>query len=403
MGLSHQGNNGLFDTRGFRNSREVTCARRWNLLCVAVLLLLLSGCETKTMVAGQHGVVFNTWSVGGWKCKEDKIISPGRSVLIWDWERLYPVDNSIQSIGWGGVGEGTNTKEEDYVETRTLDGNEVGLAVEVKYHIDPKKICHVIQEVGTDNKRIRMLVGAVARSDIRTHMNTLRTTDFFNVSAVSVASQEIEKVLNLRLNPEGIIIDSVIPVDHRFERRLADGTIDRSYQEQIDLTQGKIQETEQELKKIATVVEKKKQEFNEAQARVNRLIEEAEGFKRQGTIRGDAYLEAKKNEAEKVLSTGLAEVEGLKKQIAALNGPGGEALLRLSLVKALVAKNPKFVVVNSSSSARGSGIDLNRIDTNELIKQAGIFAAVSEEKKEEKGSAQGKQETKTGTRLNLKP
>ena len=46
---------------------------------------------------------------------------------------------------------------------------------------------------------------------------------------------------------------------------------------------------------------------------------------------------------------GFGEVEGLKKQIEALSGPGGEALLRLSLMKALLANHPQFVVLDSGS------------------------------------------------------
>ena len=158
---------------------------------------------------------------------------------------------------------------------------------------------------------------------------------------------------------------------------MPDGSIDRSYQEQIDRTQAIVQETQQEKKKIRTVVEKKKQEFNEAKAKFNRKIEEVDGYKRQATLRGDGYLESKKNLAEQIEAVGMAEVEGLKKQIAALSGPGGRALLKLSLVKQLVESDPQFVLVNSASSGNG-GLDLSKLDMNDIVKQAGIFAAAQE-------------------------
>ena len=77
-----------------------------------------------------------------------------------------------------------------------------------------------------------------------------------------------------------------------------------------------------------------------------------------------------------------------------LSGPGGEALLRLEIAKALAARRPKFVLMNSAGGK--SGVDLNRVDTNELIRQAGIFAAVYEGTSDEKKAARPPAEGKEG-------
>lgn len=76
----------------------------------------------------------------------------------------------------------------------------------------------------------------------------------------------------------------------------------------------------------------------------------------------------------------MAEVEGIKKQVTALSGPGGKALLRLAVARALVAQAPRFVLLNSASGDKG--LDLSRVDTNDLLRQAGIFAGVNEGLKE---------------------
>ncbi len=342
-----------------------------------ILILALSGCQK--MEAGEYGVVFSAlppWLGGG---VSERVIEPGEVQLVPPWATVYRVKSTDRSLAWGAQGVGSNKGTEDYVETRALDGNEVGLAITIQYAIEKAKAPLVIQNVGTEINAVDDLISAVARADIRTHMNILRTRDFFSPEKRQAAVSEVRSALRRRLEPEGIIIRDVIYNDHRFERRLTGGGVDSSYQEQIDRTQAINQETEQEEKKVATVVEQKKREFNEAQAKVNRVLEQAEGYKNQAELRGNAYLETKKNEAEQVRTIGLADVEGLNKQISALRGSGGRALLRLEIVKSLLQSNPKFMIVGSGQSQNGE-LKVNKVDTNELVRQFGIVSAMEERK-----------------------
>jgi hypothetical protein len=334
------------------------------ILATVIILSVLSGCQK--MEAGEYGVVFSAlppWLGGGVK---ESVIEPGEVQITMPWHTVYRVKSSDRSISWGAKG------EENYVETRALDGNEVGLAITIQYAVDRKMAPLVVQRIGTEPDAVDRLVAAVARADIRTHMNILRTRDFFSPEKRQAAVSQVKVALQRRLEPEGVIIRDVIYNDHRFERRLESGVIDRSYQDQIERTQAINQEIEQEEKKVATVVEQKKKEANEAQARVNRVVEQVEGHKRQATIRGDAYLEAQKNQAEQVRALGMAEVEGLKKQVEALKGPGGRAILRLEIVKRLLSSDPRFVLLNSKSS----GVQVERMDSNELIRQLGVMTGV---------------------------
>ena len=358
---------------------------RAGLLCLAAAAM--SGCQK--LEAGEYGVLFSAlppWIGGG---VQNAVAQPGEMKIVLPWEKLYRVDTTVHSVGWGGVGQGSNRTREDYVETRALDGNEVGLAITIQYRIDKDKILHLIQKVGTDQEAVERLVSAVARADIRTHMNTLRTRDFFSPEKRQVAIEAVKEALQRRLGPEGISIRDVIYNDHRFERRIAGGAPDPKYQELIDRTQATNEETKQEEKKIATVTEEKRQEFNETQARVNRVLEAADGFKQQATLRGDGFLNSRKNEAAQVTAVGMAEVEGLKKQVEAMSGPGGRAILRLAIVKELLTNNSKFVVLNSTGRD-GNALDLNKLDANDLVKQAGIFAAVPEIVKEKPESPESK-------------
>ena len=348
------------------------------ILSFVFLLQFSTACSLETMDAGEYGVLFDELprAIGGGV--SDSVVGPGETRFVWIWQTLYRVDTTFQVIGWGEQGKGTNPRHADYVETRAKDGNEVGLAVSIRYHVEPSKIKHVIQKVGQTNEEIRKLIAAVARADIRTHMNILNTRDFFRQDKRASAVEQVKHAMNARLKPEGILIDAVIYTDHRFERSMGDGQApDSSYQKQIDETQAKNQETEREEKRRAAIVQQKGKEKEVEQARFNRQIESSKGFRRQAQKKGESYLEAKKNEAAQITTAGLNEVEAMKKRIEALSGPGGKALLRLDIAKALAKSKPNFVLLNSASKG-GNGVELNKVDVNQLLNQTGFFAAVNE-------------------------
>lgn len=353
------------------------------LILPLLLILTFSGCDAhliQLISAGEYGVVFNAlprWMGGG---VANKVVQPGEWLIKFPWRQVYVFDTTTQTLGWGSATHADDAEIKNYVETRTVDGNEVGISLEVQYRVDPEKVTYIVQHVGTTKDKIRHLVAAVARADIRTHLNVLTTSDFFSEKKRDAAVQRARAAMNARLMPEGFIVDRVIFRDYKFERAGEVGEQpDQSYQQQIDETQAKIQEIEQEEKRRAAQVEGKGQEYAVQDGERLRTIAWAKGYSRQARVRGDSYLEQRKNEAAQIKISGTNEVEGIRKRIAALSGPGGEAILRLEIAKALASRNPRFVLMNSTSnSGKGGSIDLNRVDTNELIRQAGVFAAISE-------------------------
>ncbi len=354
-------------------------------ISLSVLLLsLLSACDNgfQRLDAGEYGIKFVKLPpfLGGGVAEQ--ILEPGEMKFIFPWEELYRLDTTVQTISWAAKGSGSNPSIEDSVQTRTVDGNEVLLGITVQYRIDPPKVAHIIQyvagEKGEIESRIHELVAAIARADIRTHMNTLSTRDFFSQEERQKAIDKLKSAMNARLNPEGIIIEAVVYNGHRFERVKPDG-IDDSYQQKIDQTQATNQETAQERKRIAVVVEQKKIEYNELLAKVNRIVAEAKGKKEQAELRGDAYFKAKNLEASRITTVGTQEIEGLKKRIEALSGPGGEAILKSEIADELSKSNATFVVINQEgSNGGGNSIGVNKLDTNDLLKQIGVIEALKE-------------------------
>ncbi|MDD2942552.1 MAG: SPFH domain-containing protein [bacterium] len=352
---------------------------------LVLLILSLSGCDgiLVTINRSEHGALFSalpTWAGGG---VSDRILATGTSHFIWPWQKVYRIFTGVRTIRWGDQ-QGASG---DFIEVRTVDGNEVRVAVNLQYHIDPQMIGHIIQRVGSNDTEIDQLVEAVGRADIRTHLNVLKTEDFSadigvkDHSAMSqreLAFNRVKDALNSRLKNEGIIIDEVLYYRHKLERVKSDGTIDSTYQNLVDEADNIREKTDQELLKVATVEQEKRTELNRAKGAVNRMIETAKGKKNVLETEGNAYFKVRINEADRIRTSGLSEIEGIKSQISALSGPGGRSLLRLAVVESLLKNNPKFVVLNSEGKAGNNSIDFKKVDTNELIRQAGIFAGIAE-------------------------
>jgi hypothetical protein len=342
----------------------------------ALMLVVATATGCQQMGPTEYGLRFRRLPtfLGGGVARST--IAPAQMAIVYPWDSIYRFDTSVRDVSWGGNKDGVSGVG-DFVHTRALDGNEVALAVTVRYRLstDPEALVRLLQEVATSNEEIRDLVVSVGRAEIRTKMNALRTSEFLDEQSRYAAVDSVKAAMVERLGPYGIEVLRVALDGYRFERALRDGTIDSSYQEKLTEIQKLREDTEREKLRIDTIRAKKQQEFNETQAGVNRQVAEAEGFKKQAALRGDAYYESRANEAKAITAQGKAEVEGLIEQINALSGPGSEAILKLELAKSLIKSDPKFVVLDSAGD--GGGLDVKRLDTNDLLAQLGAFEALA--------------------------
>lgn len=371
--------------KGSKNMNSKHC---YLFISLILIIPFFTSCDTglKTMGSTEFGIKFSKLppSIGGLP-SEGSIVQRGQAVIVWPWENLYSFDTKKKIIEWGEQGEGDDKSVSDYVQTRALDGNEVSLAVRVEYRVSDKasELLKLVQEVATNEEEVRSIVESVARADIRTAMNELRTNEFFDNDKKFAGQEKIKNRMRARLNQYGIIIESVNLEEHRFERVASDGSVDTSYQEMINQVEIFEEKRKREESRIDTVRAQKIRELNDVKSLMNRKVEQAKGFLRQAKMRGDNYFKVKENEAKRITETGQSEIEGLKAIINAYKGKGGKAILKLELVKQLIKNDPKFVVLSRSGSG-SNAIDVNRVDTNDLIKQAGLFEALNEKKVESK-------------------
>lgn len=351
-------------------------------------VFLLSGCDAgiQDMGATEYGVRFRALPplLGGGVGSAASIAAPLESVVVLPWEKLVRFDTSPQYLTWGAdiAGEADQLVQAEDVYTRAKDGNEAALKITVRYRInpEPQMLTTLAQEVATSNDEVKVLVIAVIRSEIRTHMNKLRTAEFRDDKKRNDTVDEALSATRARLSPLGIEVESINLKQYRFVRLLKDGKEDTSYQDRLRDIQEKEQDIQGERTRIETVRAKKHAEYSQAESAYNAQIAEANGYKQQSTYLGDSYYQAKVNEAKAIEAEGKAEVEGLKQRIAALSGAGGKNMVRLEVAKQLTKGDPKFIAVSPNS--QGTGVEVSKTDVNDLIQQLGLLEGIAKNQRQ---------------------
>lgn len=340
---------------------------------------LLSGCDTGLQHMGttEYGVKFRNLPpfLGGGVGSADSVAHPLQTVVVFPWEKIYRFDTSPQYLSWGkGMGDGGSAQlvQDEDVYTRAKDGNEAALKITVRYRIKPDtgSLVNLVQNVATSEDAVRGLVIAVVRSEIRTNMNKLRTSEFRDDKKRNETVDETLRSAQAHLNALGIDVEAINLKQYRFVRPLDNDQEDTRYQDRLREIQEKEQDIEGERSRIETVKARKQKEYSEAESVYNARVAEAKGFKEQSVVQGDSYFTARSNESKAILAEGQAEIAGLTKQIGALSGKGGQAILRLEVAKQLAKANPRFVAMNQGQ--QGGALELSKTDMNQLLRQLGV-------------------------------
>lgn len=353
------------------------------IILLLVSLIILTGCDLPIQQTSstERGVIFNQlprFLGGGLR---DSVVQGGQMVVVLPWERIIRVETGVQDVV---LGDGSRSDKDEwgtFVFTRALDGNEVALRLTVRFQVSdkPEDLTKLIQKFASVNDDIRKLVVAVSRYWVRTKMNELQTADFLEDSSRYRAVDAVKDGIQNALKAYGIEILAVALDRFEFARLQPDGTVDTVYQEKLNEVQRLREGTERERLRIETVKSAGLEKFNTTQGEVNRQIAEAKGDLEQAKARGEGYLQTKKNEALAITAEGMAQVEGLVQKIQALSGPGGAAVVKLEVARALKDGGAQFIALGSSSGERNMSVD--KTDTNQLLDQLGLIDAMKEENK----------------------
>lgn len=261
------------------------------------------------------------------------------------------------------VGKGDRQGRDDLL-FKTIDGNDISLDVVISYRIDPAKAPHILEFVARSDDQLReSLVRTVTRSSPRDIFGELRTEQLYVAEERAKKASRAKEVLNQILNPYGIIVENVLTKDYRFNPAYEKAIEDRKVADQL---------AEKAKSETRAAEEEWRQKLQEAIGEVNQMIAKADGEYLQAKIEADAHYDQQEMIGRAIRAEAEAEARALSQMAQALEGKGGETMVKLKLAEALQGK-PILVLPLS-----GASLDLKTMDMNKLLELYGVKAISSQ-------------------------
>ncbi|HNR33754.1 MAG TPA: SPFH domain-containing protein [Candidatus Hydrogenedentes bacterium] len=339
-------------------------AHALRLIAAAVLVACLAGCVPRSTGPTEVGVRTRKFPLMGPKGVENRVYPPGSTYFFVpffnDWNTF---DTRLNTLEMSGVNTKGDRRWGDDLLFKTVDGNDISLDIIVSWRIDPEKAPMILQEVATNMDELKEnIIRAVTRSKPRDVFGELKTEDFYLAEKRSGKAHEVVKVLNEILSPYGVVVENVGTSDYRFNP---------DYQAAIEQRKVAEQRVEKARSTKMATEEEYRAKVEEAKGDVARMRAEADGAYKQAVIKADAQYKQMERQAEAILAEGRAEAEAIRKMNEALNGPGGEAVVKLAVAKALAGKRVALVPM-------AGGFDVRSTNINALLELYGIKAAAQQ-------------------------
>lgn len=334
-------------------------------LCLLLIYIAVSvsGCMPHSTQSTEVGVRTIKWSPFAKKGVMQEIYAPGTTFffppIINDWHtydtKLRNMEMTIKQ------GQGAHYGPDDLL-FKTIDGNDISLDVIIAYRIIPEKAPYILEFVAKDNLELEeKVVRPISRNITRDIFGELKTEDFYVATKRTEKADKAIALLNHQLKEYGVIVESVLSKDYRFNP---------AYQKAIEEKKVADQMAERFKSEVKATVEEYKQKLQQSQGEVNQMIAAADGEFEKNKIKADAYYEQQSRIAKAIEVEGLAESQGIEKTVEALNNSGGITMVKLKLAEALMGK-PIYLLPFSETS----GMDLKTTNVNELLKMYGMQKA----------------------------
>ena len=325
----------------------------------------VSGCMPHFTGSTEIGVRTVKWSPFVKKGVMQEIYTPGQTYffppIINDWHtfdaKLRNMEMTIRQ------GEGAHYGPDDVL-FKTTDGNDISLDIIIAYRIIPEKAPYILEYVARNNMELEeKVVRPISRNITRDIFGQLKTEDFYVASERTKKAELVLKSLNELLNKYGVIVESVLPKDYRFNPE---------YQKAIEEKKIADQIAERFKSEVNATVEEYKQRIQQAQGEVNKMVAAVDGEYHKEVIKADAYYEQQSLIAKAIEAEAKAEAKGIEKTINALNSSGGTTMVKMKLAESLKGKPIYLLPFNEST-----GIDLKTTDINDLLKTYGVQKAAN--------------------------
>ena len=325
------------------------------------LLFVFSGCVPHTTGETEVGVRTIKFAFLGEKGVEEMVYAPGSTYFflpfVNDWNTF---DTKLQNLEMTFERSRGDRKTRDDLVFKTIDGNDIALDVIIAYRIDPQKAHYILQFVAENNEMLRQkIVRTIARSKPRDIFGELTTEAFYVADRRENQAQKAKEVLQSILGPMGIVVEKVLTKDYRFNPE---------YQKAIEDKKVADQRVEKNKSAQRAALEEYKRKLEEAKGEVNKMIADADGQYRKAKIEADVYFEKQKLIAEAIKTEGIATAKGIQEMNKAMEGSGGEALVKLQIAEAIQGKRIILLPISEG------GMNLKTTDINRLINTVGVKA-----------------------------
>jgi regulator of protease activity HflC (stomatin/prohibitin superfamily) len=320
------------------------------LITVTVLLQLASGCVSHSTSPTEVGVRVNKLTG-----VEERVYPPGGTYFfapfVTEWYTLPIRTQSLEMVQDPG-----NKKagaDQDDVEFKTRDGNDVAVDITVLYRVDPTKAATIITKVARNANELKeAVVRPLARAIPRDALNVLTSEDIYTAKKFAAAEQAKQR-LNAVLEPYGVVVEAVNLGDHRFHGEYQKAINDKKvFDQQVNTNRSA---AENALREWQANLERTKGD-------VDQLLAGEGGKASQAKLDADAYYFSKQKEAEAILAEKEAQAKGIRKLREAMQGTGGVTRIKMRMAEALRGK--RFVVVPSGGSG---SVNINKLDVNDLL------------------------------------
>ncbi|MBN2383573.1 prohibitin family protein [bacterium] len=332
-------------------------------LLLGWVLAVLSGCIPYSTGTTEVGVCVVRWNPLGSQGVIDKWYPEGEThffiPFLTEWHTYSSNQQVIEMTYSPDTGDIT---DRDDLLFKTIDGNDIGLDVIIKYRIIREKTPYILRNIANTDEELRTnIVRTICRSKPRDIFGELTTEDFYVSGNREQKSEQAKVALNDLLNHYGVVIDAVLTKDYRFNKL---------YQKAIEERKIADQTAEKNKASARAAEQEYKRKIEEASGEVNKMTANVDGHYQQGKLGADAFYNSRVEIAQAIAKEGTTEAEGIRSMTEALTGPGGEVIVKMKIAEAL--KNKQIFLLPVS----GGGIDLKTTDVNRLLETYGLQKAV---------------------------
>ena len=187
---------------------------KYALIAFAALLLVLTLNPFVVIGAGERGVVMNFGAV------QKEILNEGLHIRMPIMQKVVIMNVQVQK----GEGQG---------DAASKDLQQVTTNVAINYHLDPLKVAHVYQTIGTfDQVGQRIILPAISES---VKAATSQYTAEELISKRQEVREKIRQLLLVRLAVYGVIVDDFSIVNFAFSREFSNAIESKTTAEQLKL------------------------------------------------------------------------------------------------------------------------------------------------------------------------